>query len=78
MILECQESQADIKLLALGVNLAANKQNAQILCQKNGLKHLMKRAFKYKDPLLMKIIRNISQHDGDSKTLFIVSRSAHS
>lgn len=39
----------------------------------NGLKMLMKRALKFKDPLLMKMIRNISQHDGPSKSLFIVS-----
>ncbi|NXK45692.1 KIFA3 protein, partial [Chauna torquata] len=37
----------------------------------NGLKMLMKRALKFKDPLLMKMIRNISQHDGPTKNLFI-------
>lgn len=36
---------------------------------------LMKRALKLKDPLLMKMIRNISQHDGPTKNLFIVSSS---
>lgn len=41
--------------------------------QGNGLKMLMKRALKLKDPLMMKMIRNISQHDGPSKNLFIVS-----
>lgn len=39
----------------------------------NGLKMLMKRALKFKDPLLMKMIRNISQHDGPTKSQFIVS-----
>lgn len=34
---------------------------------------LMKRALKMKDGLLMKVIRNISQHDGPTKLLFIVS-----
>lgn len=34
---------------------------------------LMKRTFKLKDPLMMKVIRNISQHDGPFKNLFIVS-----
>lgn len=34
---------------------------------------LMKRALKFKDPLLMKMIRNISQHDGPTKSQFIVS-----
>uniref|UniRef100_A0A7N5ZQ26 Kinesin-associated protein 3b n=1 Tax=Anabas testudineus TaxID=64144 RepID=A0A7N5ZQ26_ANATE len=37
----------------------------------NGLKMLMKRALKMKDCLLMKMIRNISQHDGPTKPLFI-------
>ncbi|XP_075793101.1 kinesin-associated protein 3 isoform X5 [Pelodiscus sinensis] len=37
----------------------------------NGLKLLMKRALKFKDPLLMKMIRNISQHDEPTKNLFI-------
>lgn len=39
----------------------------------NGLKMLMKRALKMKDPLLMKMIRNVSQHDGTLKQLFIVN-----
>lgn len=39
----------------------------------NGLKMLMKRALRLKDPLLMKMIRNISQHDGNLKQLFIVN-----
>ena len=34
---------------------------------------VMKRALKMKDCLLMKMIRNISQHDGPTKALFIVS-----
>ena len=33
----------------------------------------MKRAFKYKDPLYLKVIRNIAKHDGDMKMHFIVS-----
>ncbi|XP_075178215.1 kinesin-associated protein 3 [Anomaloglossus baeobatrachus] len=40
-------------------------------CLGNGLKMLMKKALKFKDPLLMKMIRNISQHDGPTKNLFI-------
>lgn len=44
----------------------------------NGLKMLMKKALKVKDCLLMKVIRNISQHDGPTKLLFIVSyKHAH-
>ena len=72
MLLECEESQPDLELLALAINLAANKRNAAVMCERNGLRHLMKRAFKFRDPLLMKMVRNISQHDGPTKKLFIV------
>lgn len=41
----------------------------------NCLKMLMKRVLKFKDPLLMKMIRNISQHDGPLKQLFLVSHN---
>ncbi|GAA6069616.1 kinesin-associated protein 3-like isoform X1, partial [Tachysurus ichikawai] len=37
----------------------------------NALKMLMKRALKFKDPLFMKMIRNISQHDDPLKQLFL-------
>ena len=74
MLLESPENP-DIELLSLCINLAANKRTAQIICEGNGLKMLMKRAFKFKDPLLMKMIRNVSEHDGPTKNLFIVSIS---
>ncbi|KAK3087402.1 hypothetical protein FSP39_005444 [Pinctada imbricata] len=70
MLLESPEN-ADVELLSLCINLAANKRVAQIICEGTGLKMLMKRAFKFKDGLLMKMIRNLSQHDGPSKNLFI-------
>uniref|UniRef100_A0AAZ1X0V7 Kinesin-associated protein 3a n=1 Tax=Oreochromis aureus TaxID=47969 RepID=A0AAZ1X0V7_OREAU len=38
----------------------------------NGLKMLMKQALKLKDALVMKMIRNLSQHDGATKHLFLV------
>lgn len=72
MLLESPE-KTDIELLSLCINLSANKRNAQIVCDGKGLKMLMKRAFKFRDPLLMKMIRNISQHDGPTKNLFVVS-----
>ena len=73
LLLESPEEQPELEVLALCINLAANKRNAQILCEGNGLRLLMKRAFKFKDPLMMKMIRNISQHDGPTKNMFIVS-----
>ena len=72
MLLESPE-QPDMELLALCINLAANKRTAAIICEGSGLKMLMKRAFKFHDPFVMKMVRNISQHEGDTKNLFIVS-----
>ncbi|XP_051501058.1 kinesin-associated protein 3-like isoform X3 [Myxocyprinus asiaticus] len=67
------QERIDTELISFCINLAANKRNAQIMCEGNCLKMLMKRALKLKDPLMMKMIRNISQHDGPSKNLFICS-----
>lgn len=72
MILECKSERVDIELIALCINLASNKRNAQLICEGNGLRLLMRRALKYKDPLLMKMIRNISQHEGTTKKDFMV------
>ena len=71
MILESKEEQVDLEVMSLGINLAANKRNAQLICEGHGLRMLMQRAFHYQDPLVMKMIRNISQHDGITKNLFI-------
>ncbi|XP_056620193.1 kinesin-associated protein 3a [Triplophysa dalaica] len=71
MLFDCGEERIDAELISFCINLAANKRNAQIMCEGNGLKMLMKRALRLKDPLMMKMIRNISQHDGASKNLFI-------
>ena len=48
----------------------------QLVCDLgNGtaLRHLVKRTFKSKDGLLLKMIRNMSQHEGPTKSLFVVS-----
>uniref|UniRef100_A0A0B7B0K7 Kinesin-associated protein 3 n=1 Tax=Arion vulgaris TaxID=1028688 RepID=A0A0B7B0K7_9EUPU len=71
MLLQSAETPSTDELLALCINLAANKRTAQIICEGQGLKMLMKRAFKFKDALVMKLIRNLSQHSGATKHLFI-------
>ncbi|OCT83064.1 kinesin-associated protein 3 [Xenopus laevis] len=71
MLLESSEERVDLELISFCINLAANKRNAQLICEGNGLKMLMKKSLKFKDPLLMKMIRNISQHEGTTKNLFI-------
>lgn len=58
-----KKSEADLDLIALGVNLALNKRNASQMIENNRLHSLMSRAFKNQDTLLMKMIRNISQHE---------------
>ena len=73
MLLEGPDQQPELEVMALCINLAGNKRCAQLICEGSGLRLLMKRAFKFKDPLMMKMVRNISQHDGPTKTLFIVS-----
>ncbi|XP_041705213.2 kinesin-associated protein 3-like isoform X2 [Coregonus clupeaformis] len=71
MLFDCGESPMDPELISFCINLAANKRNAQVICEGNGLKMLMKRGLKLKDVLIMKMIRNVSQHDGPTKNLFI-------
>jgi Kinesin-associated protein (KAP) len=65
--------QPDIEVIALCINLAADARCAQLICEGAGLKLLIRRAFKNKDPMLMKMIRNVSQHGEPLKILFIVS-----
>lgn len=74
MIVEAQGEQVDLELIALAINLALDNSCAALMVnysKKKGLKYLMKRAFKFKDSLVMKMIRNISQHD-QTKQMFCV------
>jgi hypothetical protein len=43
------------ELAALAVNLTWNGRNAELMCQKGGLKRLIERVVDKKDPLLMKV-----------------------
>uniref|UniRef100_A0A1I8Q867 Kinesin-associated protein 3 n=1 Tax=Stomoxys calcitrans TaxID=35570 RepID=A0A1I8Q867_STOCA len=63
-------SKVDLDLIALCINLSLNRRNAQIMVEGNRLHSLMDRAFKYQDSLLMKLLRNLSQHES-LQTLFI-------
>lgn len=74
-ILEAEGEQVDLEVIALGINLALNSKCAVKMFEyskKKGLRYLVKRAFKFKDPLVMKMIRNMSQHD-ELKKQFCVS-----
>jgi hypothetical protein len=46
-ILETTEDTVDLEVMALAINLAANKRNAQLICEGHGLRVLMQRAFHY-------------------------------
>ncbi|XP_065362769.1 kinesin-associated protein 3 isoform X1 [Calliphora vicina] len=56
-------SKVDLDLISLCINLSLNRRNAQIMVEGNRLHSLMDRAFKYQDSLLMKLLRNLSQHE---------------
>ncbi len=61
MIINFPQNQIAKELAGLAVNLSLNPRNAEIMAGNRGLNHLMDRMVTTKDPLLMKIIRNISQ-----------------
>lgn len=50
-----------LELAALAINLTLYHANVEILCAKAGLRRLMDRVIRYRDPLVLKIIRNVSQ-----------------
>ncbi|XP_043270481.1 kinesin-associated protein 3 isoform X2 [Venturia canescens] len=63
MILETEDERVKPELIALCINLAANNRNAQLMIDNNRLQGLIHKAFRNQDALIMKMIRNISQHD---------------
>ncbi|XP_047355453.1 kinesin-associated protein 3 isoform X1 [Vespa velutina] len=63
MILNLEDEHLKQELIALGVNLATNARNAQLMIENNHLQNLIQKAFRNQDALIMKMIRNISQHD---------------
>ena len=76
MLLDGPQDEMNLELVALCINLAINKRNAQIMVEDNRLRRLMARAFRNQDSLVMKMIRNIAMHEG-TKQNFIVSCIFH-
>jgi hypothetical protein len=64
MLLDGPQDEMNLELVALCINLAINKRNAQIMVEDNRLRRLMARAFRNQDSLIMKMIRNIAMHEG--------------
>ena len=65
------------ELLALAINLSLSEENAQVMASGDGVGSLLKRVTVSYDPLLMKLVRNISEsHDIQVKLKF--TRYLHS
>jgi hypothetical protein len=74
LLLETPSDQFVAKeLVALAINLAANQHSTEQMIENDGLRLILARVKKTWDPLLMKLIRNISQHDGKVKDSFMVN-----
>ncbi|KAJ8672674.1 hypothetical protein QAD02_003934 [Eretmocerus hayati] len=70
MLLRSDDEQMFPELIALSINLALHVKNAEIMVQNNHLQLLVEKAFRSQSALLMKIVRNISQHEC-TRELFI-------
>ncbi|XP_044268197.1 kinesin-associated protein 3 [Tribolium madens] len=63
-------NEGDEVMVALCINLATDPTNAQQMMKKNRVQSLMMRAFNYQDNMLMKMLRNLSEHKS-SKVNFV-------
>ncbi|CAH8511286.1 unnamed protein product [Dicrocoelium dendriticum] len=61
----------DLVPMALVINLACDPKCALLLNESKGIRLLMRRALKMRDPLLMKLLRNMSQYNDELKVKFI-------
>uniref|UniRef100_A0A0A9WXQ8 Kinesin-associated protein 3 n=4 Tax=Lygus hesperus TaxID=30085 RepID=A0A0A9WXQ8_LYGHE len=58
-------------LVALSLNVALNSRCAETMCENGCLEHLKQRALAYRDPLLMKVLRNLSTHESTKSTFLV-------
>ena len=65
MLINFPNSKIPIELIALAINLSHNARNAEMMAKEGGLKKLFHRVLRHRDVLLMKVLRNISQHTYD-------------
>ena len=72
LIVECPEELVDRETISLAVNLACDARSAQLMCRGPGLNLLVRRALQTQDSLLLKVMRNVSQHPGPTRKLFLV------
>ncbi|KAJ3115068.1 Kinesin-associated protein 3 [Phlyctochytrium bullatum] len=71
MILEYKGERVNLELMALAINISTDLKCAEMICEDNGLKFLIRRAIKTKDTLILKMLRNIAAHDSECKLLFL-------
>ncbi|KAA3675533.1 uncharacterized protein DEA37_0006692 [Paragonimus westermani] len=69
--LENPNNMTDLVPMALAINLACDPQCASLFAEGKGVRLLMRRALKMRDPLLMKLLRNLSQHGDELKIKFV-------
>jgi len=62
LIIACRKKLVDDHLISLGVNLAAHECCATVIAQGEFLPRLLKRSHTNLDNLLMKMVRNVSNH----------------
>ena len=68
LVVQFPEEKVGEELIGLAINLSTNPRNAEIMSDGNQLENLLYRALKYRDELLMKLVRNISKH-GKTQTI---------
>ncbi|KAJ3386385.1 Kinesin-associated protein 3 [Entophlyctis sp. JEL0112] len=71
MILEYRGERVNAELMALAINLATTKRNAELIAEDNGIKFLIRRALKSKDTCIFKMLKNISIHEGEIQYMFL-------
>jgi hypothetical protein len=65
-LIELPHEAGATEALALAINLAHNARNAELMCAGDTLRALVDRAFRTRDPLLLKLVRNLSQHEDEA------------
>jgi len=69
-VVQCPNEIIDQELIALAINLANDPKNMELMVAGDGLHHMVRRVHLYHDPLLIKLLHNISSHDRH-KQLFV-------
>eukprot|EP00026_Physarum_polycephalum_P002706 Phypoly_transcript_02714.p1 GENE.Phypoly_transcript_02714~~Phypoly_transcript_02714.p1 ORF type:complete len:620 (+),score=86.23 Phypoly_transcript_02714:716-2575(+) len=75
MALDEPSDRVNREVIALAVNLASNQRNAELMCDGNNMQLMVKRAVKTFDPLLFKLMKTISSHEGKPREYFIANIS---